>query len=131
LNSGVGTTAENVRIFDGTSDRLSAPVEFPAGGDVDAAYWLEPVSFLWHVPPMASRSVQISLEEGLLAEVDRHPEAQRRGRSALIRRALRFYLDAQRRREIDAAYQRAYEGKADEVFDEFADLMDAQAWPER
>jgi metal-responsive CopG/Arc/MetJ family transcriptional regulator len=80
---------------------------------------------------MAARSVQISLEEGLLAEVDRQPEAQSRGRSALIRRALRFYLDAQKRRQIDRAYERAYGGKADEVFDEFAELMDAQAWPER
>jgi metal-responsive CopG/Arc/MetJ family transcriptional regulator len=80
---------------------------------------------------MAAKSVQISLEEALLAEVDRHPDAQRRGRSALIRRALRFYLDAHRRREIDGAYQRAYGGKAGEVFDDFADLMDAQAWPEK
>ncbi len=80
---------------------------------------------------MAARSVQISLDEGLLEEVDRHPDAQRRGRSAIIRRALRFYLDAQRRREIDRAYERAYGSKGDEVFEEFADLMDAQAWPER
>ena len=79
---------------------------------------------------MRARSVQISLDEQLLKEVDRDPEAKRDGRSAFIRRALRLYLDLKRRRSIDQAYERAYAGKADEVFDEFADLLRAQPWPE-
>jgi metal-responsive CopG/Arc/MetJ family transcriptional regulator len=79
---------------------------------------------------MAARSVQISLDEELLAEVDRDPEAQQHGRSALIRRALRTYLELKRRKEIDDSYDRAYAGKADEVFEEFTDLLGAQTWPD-
>jgi metal-responsive CopG/Arc/MetJ family transcriptional regulator len=80
---------------------------------------------------MAARSVQISLDDALLREVDRDPEAKKQGRSAVIRRALRVYLDLKRRRAIDVAYARAYEGKADEVLDEFADLLRSQTWPEK
>ena len=78
---------------------------------------------------MAARSVQISLDEELLAEVDRDPEARDLGRSALIRRALRVYLDLKRQRDIDAAYERGYGGKADNVYAEFADLLGTQSWP--
>jgi metal-responsive CopG/Arc/MetJ family transcriptional regulator len=83
-----------------------------------------------HIAIMAARSVQISLDEDLLKEVDQHPESRERGRSAVIARALRLYLELQRRREVDAAYERAYAGRADEVLDEFADLLGKQAWPE-
>jgi metal-responsive CopG/Arc/MetJ family transcriptional regulator len=79
---------------------------------------------------MAARSVQISIEAALLEEIDRQPETRDLGRSAVIRRALRLYLDVKRRREIDDAYDRAYAGRADEVFDEFCDLFGAQQWPE-
>lgn len=80
---------------------------------------------------MGARSVQISLDDKLLAEVDRQRETKRLGRSAVIRRALRVYLDLKRRREIDDAYDRAYgAGIADEVYEEFKDLMDAQVWPD-
>ena len=79
---------------------------------------------------MTAKSVQISLDEELLAEVDEDPETRAGGRSALIRRALRLYLDLKRRREIDEAYERGYGGKADDVYAEFADLLGAQSWPE-
>ena len=80
--------------------------------------------------PMSSRSVQISLDRDLLAEVDRQPETRQQGRSAVIRRALRLYLDLKKRREIDAAYEQAYVGRADELLEEFGELIGAQAWPE-
>jgi len=79
---------------------------------------------------VSARSVQISLDEDLLARIDRHPRVRRTGRSEFIRRAIRLYLDLERRREIDDAYARAYGGQADAVFDEFADLLRGQAWPE-
>ncbi|HEY3234733.1 MAG TPA: ribbon-helix-helix protein, CopG family [Polyangiaceae bacterium] len=78
---------------------------------------------------MAARSIQISLEEKLLEEVDQDPEVRQHGRSAVIRRALRAYLDLKRRRMIELAYDRAYEGKADEILEEFGDLLRGQAWP--
>ena len=82
------------------------------------------------MPVMAAKSVQISIDEALLAEVDQHSETKRDGRSAFIRRALRAYLAQREKEAIDAAYERAYAGRADEVFAEFAWLMGAQAWPD-
>lgn len=79
---------------------------------------------------MSSRSVQISLDRELLDEVDQQPETRRHGRSAVIRRALRLYLDLKKRREIDAAYDQAYAGRADELLNEFGELIGAQVWPE-
>ncbi len=73
--------------------------------------------------------MQISLDEELLKEVDADVETKKIGRSAVIRRALRLYLDLKRRREIDSAYERAYAGKADDVLAEFAEVLGAQAWP--
>lgn len=77
------------------------------------------------------RSVQLSLDEDLLAEIDRKARIRKRGRSAFVRGALREYLDMERSREISAAYARAYAGKADEVFAEFADLIASQRWPRK
>jgi metal-responsive CopG/Arc/MetJ family transcriptional regulator len=80
---------------------------------------------------MASRSVQISLPEALLDRLDRRAETEKIGRSAVIQRALVLYMETARRREIDQTYASAYGGQSRETFDEFADLMDGQAWPER
>jgi metal-responsive CopG/Arc/MetJ family transcriptional regulator len=79
---------------------------------------------------MAARNVQISIDEDLLGEMDRRPETRARGRSAVIRRAIRLYLALDRRREIDAAYARGYGGGRTEVLDEFADLAEGQSWPD-
>ena len=80
---------------------------------------------------MPARAVQISLDESLLRAIDTDPEARREGRSALIRRAVTGYLEAKRRREVDEAIRRAYQGKADELLDDIRDLIGAQAWPRR
>ena len=53
-----------------------------------------------------------------------------RGRSEFIPRAHRQYLELERRREIDAADARGYGEAADEVWDEFRDLVRSQEWPE-
>lgn len=80
---------------------------------------------------MPARSVQISLDSELLREVDGRAETQREGRSAVIARALRLYLEANRRREVDAAYARAYGGAGgQEMLDEIGELLGAQAWPD-
>jgi len=80
---------------------------------------------------MAARSVQISLDETLLREIDRRKETKQHGRSAFIRKAVQLYIELDRRREIDAAYARAYGDRRDEVLDEFADLLKSQTWPEQ
>lgn len=79
---------------------------------------------------MPSHPVQISIDQELLRRIDADPETRRRGRSAVVRSALRLYLAAKRRRSIDAAIRRAYGGRADELLDEVTSLMEAQAWPD-
>ncbi len=81
---------------------------------------------------MAARSVQISVPGQLLDLLDRRPETKKLGRSAVVQKALVLYLDIGRRRETDAAYERAYGGKAgSKMFDEFTELMRGQRWPEK
>lgn len=79
---------------------------------------------------MAMQAIQVSMDEDLLKRIDEEPEVQERGRSAFIRSAIRLYLNARRRQEIDDEISRVYEGCADKMLDEVSDLVNAQAWPE-
>lgn len=79
---------------------------------------------------VASSSLQISLPDEVIAEVDRR-RGRKGGRSAYIRRAVEAYLEAERRRAVDHAYARGYAGKADAVFDEFKHLIGSQRWPRK
>jgi metal-responsive CopG/Arc/MetJ family transcriptional regulator len=78
---------------------------------------------------MACKPVQISMEEDLLRQIEADPEAQAEGRSAFIRSAVRLYLRAKRRRQIDRAIVRAYASKQDQLLQEIEELMESQAWP--
>jgi len=79
---------------------------------------------------MAARPVQISLERDLLTRIDRDPQTRKEGRSAFIRDAVTLYLEAKRRKEIDAQIRRAYQGHGRELLDEVERLLEEQAWPE-
>ena len=78
---------------------------------------------------MAAKAVQISLEETLLERIDTDPETRERGRSAFIRSAVRCYLREKEREANDQRLRDAYQGRADELAAEIADLLDGQAWP--
>jgi len=80
---------------------------------------------------MAARAVQISLDEPLLRRIDADPQARKIGRSAFIRSAVLVYLEAKKRRSTDEAIRRAYEGKADDLLGDVADLLGAQVWPKK
>jgi metal-responsive CopG/Arc/MetJ family transcriptional regulator len=80
---------------------------------------------------MATRSVQISLDEELLARIDEDPEAREKGRSAFIRAAVESYFSARWRREIEASLVRAYAGQTDAMRAEVEDLLSAQAEPSK
>jgi len=54
------------------------------------------------------KAIQITVDDRLLARLDRDPEVKRDGRSAVFRRAVDAYLRERRKRRIDAAYRRAY-----------------------
>jgi metal-responsive CopG/Arc/MetJ family transcriptional regulator len=78
---------------------------------------------------MPAKPVQVSIDAELLRRIDRDPETKARGRSAFIRSAVASYLEAKRRKDVDAAIRAAYGGVADAMEAEVAGLGDAQAWP--
>ena len=78
---------------------------------------------------MATRPIQISMDEELLARIDADAEVSRHGRSAFLRAAASFYLAAKERRETEGRIAEAYRGQADEMIEEVAEFMDLQEWP--
>ncbi|MBI4701268.1 MAG: ribbon-helix-helix protein, CopG family [Deltaproteobacteria bacterium] len=78
---------------------------------------------------MSNQAIQVSIDPTLLSEIDRHCQGRRRGRSAFIRQAVRTCLDLERSRQIDGAYRRGYGGRADEIWNEMAPLLEGQRWP--
>jgi metal-responsive CopG/Arc/MetJ family transcriptional regulator len=79
---------------------------------------------------MAAKPVQISIDEELLERIDADPDVEKRGRSAFVRAALRYYLKVKRRRSVDDAITRAYGRHAGEARAESDELIETQAWPE-
>ena len=74
----------------------------------------------WQQDPSKSRSTRSCCAD---------PDARQRGRSAFVRTALRFYLEAKQRRELEAQLGRAYQGRADDLLGEVADMITDQPWP--
>ena len=79
---------------------------------------------------MAVKPVQISIDADLLRRLDADPEAREKGRSAVVRNAVEFYLAAKQRRELDERIVGAYDGQADAMLDEVRELIGAQQWPD-
>jgi hypothetical protein len=79
---------------------------------------------------MAARPVQISIDTGLLARIDRDPQTKKLGRSAFIRRAVEVYLEAKRHRSVDDQLTKAFGGQAAQMLGEVEDVLKGQAWPE-
>ncbi len=84
---------------------------------------------MWYCLHMASKAVQVSIDTLLLGQLDADPEVRESGRSAFIRRAVRFYLGAKQRRETDERIAQAYAGEADSLHGEIEPLIDGQPWP--
>lgn len=78
---------------------------------------------------MSTKPVQISIDSELLRRIDDDPEARAKGRSAFIRSAVEIYLAVKERREIEAQLIKAYSGQADAMYDEVAELLGDQSWP--
>lgn len=74
------------------------------------------------------KTIQITIDEDLLAELDQSEETRRDGRSAVLRRAAAEYLKRRRRVEIAQAYQRAY-GSGEGLGPEFEGWEDEGQWP--
>ena len=74
------------------------------------------------------KAIQVTLDDALLARLDRDEEVRRDGRSAVLRRAAELYLRPRRDRAIAAAYQRAY-GDGTGLGKEFDGWAAEGAWP--
>jgi hypothetical protein len=74
------------------------------------------------------KSIQITLDDELLARLDQDDEVKRDGRSAVLRRAADLYLRQRKARDVTAAYRRAY-GDKPGLGAEFEGWEDEGAWP--
>lgn len=74
------------------------------------------------------KAIQITLDDDLLARLDRDDEVKRDGRSAVLRRAADQYLRQRRAGAIASAYRRAYADKAG-LDEEFSGWEKEGAWP--
>jgi metal-responsive CopG/Arc/MetJ family transcriptional regulator len=70
------------------------------------------------------------IDETLLRRLDADEEVQRRGRSAVLRRAAAEYLRRSRSKRIAEAYRRAY-GKNGGLGEEFTGWESEASWPEK
>ena len=77
---------------------------------------------------MYMKSIQITLDEALLARLDQDEEVKRDGRSAVLRRAAEFYLRKRRARDVAEAYRRAY-GDQQGLGPEFEGWEREGTWP--
>ena len=73
------------------------------------------------------KTIQITMDEELLARLDKAEEVKQIGRSAVLRRATAEYLARQRQVEIARQYQKAYGADAT-LGDEFKGWEDEAAW---
>jgi len=75
------------------------------------------------------KTIQITMDEKLLAQLDADEETKRDGRSAVLRRAAAEYLKRRRRQFIAQSYRRAYKGVAG-LGTEFEGWEDLGQWPD-
>jgi metal-responsive CopG/Arc/MetJ family transcriptional regulator len=74
------------------------------------------------------KSIQVTLDEQLLMELDESEDVKRDGRSAVIRCAVREYLRRRRRRSVAEQYRRAYAG-SNELGVELEGWEEEGQWP--
>jgi metal-responsive CopG/Arc/MetJ family transcriptional regulator len=74
------------------------------------------------------KTIQITVDERLLARIDADEETKRDGRSAVFRRAVTEYLKHRRRKSIAEAHGKAY-GSGSALGREFKGWEDEGVWP--
>ena len=74
------------------------------------------------------KAIQVSIDEALLAQLDADAEVKKDGRSAVLRRAVKSYLEQRHAAEIRSQYQRAYGAKPG-LGDEFSGWEEQGSWP--
>ena len=74
------------------------------------------------------KTIQITVDEKLLARLDADDETKRDGRSAVFRRAVAEYLKQRKRLSIANSYRRGYAGKPG-LGPDFDDWENEGEWP--
>jgi metal-responsive CopG/Arc/MetJ family transcriptional regulator len=74
------------------------------------------------------KTIQITMDEDLLAQLDRDEETKRSGRSAVLRRAVAEYLKRRNQQSIAVSYRRAY-GTGTGLGPEFEGWEAEGQWP--
>ncbi len=75
------------------------------------------------------KPVQVMFDEKLLAALDARPEVKSRGRSAILRRVVKEYLERVRKESIEELYRKAYEDQPG-LGEEFSGWEEEGQWPE-
>ena len=75
------------------------------------------------------KPIQITFDETLLDELDATEEVKKDGRSAVLRRAVREYLQRRRRHTVAERYRQAY-GSDGGLGGEFSGWEDEGLWPD-
>jgi len=75
------------------------------------------------------KAIQITVDDRLLARLDRDPEVKRLGRSAVLRRAAEAYLRDRRKADVADAYRRAYGGRRGAL--DLEGWAEEGVWPEQ
>ena len=74
------------------------------------------------------KTIQITVDESLLAKLDADDETKKDGRSAVLRRAVAEYLQRRRRASITDRNRRGY-GKKPGLGSDFQNWEKEGAWP--
>lgn len=74
------------------------------------------------------KAIQVTFDEDLLEQLDRHPAVQQRGRSAVLREAASQYLARKKAEDIANRYRAGYPNAMD-LEDELCGWASEGTWP--
>ena len=74
------------------------------------------------------KTIQITIDPDLLSQIDNDEESKQNGRSAFLRKAVRFYLEQKRLKSIAEKYRSGYsQGLVSD--NDLSHWEDEQVWP--
>ncbi len=74
------------------------------------------------------KTIQITIDPDLLDKIDNDEESMKKGRSAFLRQAVRYYLEQKRLKSISEKYRSGY-SQALAKDDDLTIWEDEQVWP--
>ena len=74
------------------------------------------------------KTIQITIDPELLNKIDNDEESKKKGRSAFLRQAVRYYLEQKRLKSISEKYRSGYTPESAKD-DDLTIWEDEQVWP--